>query len=138
MSILIRLIQSLPLCIALAVLAVVVYLFVSWQKSPTRAKEVLIRLFLVLTGALSALFAFACVYAAIERNMAVLEFFGAFLVVAAVALLITLVCRARFNKNHPNYSVKRTRVRTISDLEASIRRILDLLKGGPFDPRSRR
>lgn len=138
MSIAIRLIQSLPLLVALAVLAGVVYLFVSWQQSPTRAKEILVKLFTVLTSVLCVVFLLACGYAAIEGNQAVLEFFGAFLAVSAAALLITLACRARFRKNHPNYATEPVFARTVSDREKALRKIWELLKSGPFDPRNRR
>lgn len=138
MSAAIRLIQSLPLIIALAVLAGAVYLFVSWRQSPTRAKELLLKLFTVLTSVLSVFFLLACCYAAIEGNQAVLEFFGAFLGVSVAALIITLVCRTRFKKNHPNYAQEPVFARTISDREAALRKIWDLLKSGPFDPRNRR
>lgn len=138
MTILIRLIQSVPLMIALALIAAVVYFYVSWRQSPTRAKEVLIKVFLVLTSALSALFLLACGYAALEGNQAVCEFFAAFLAVSAASLLITLVCRVRFLKNHPNYAEEPVFARTIGPREAMLRKIFDLMKNGPYDPRNRR
>ncbi|MDO4502330.1 MAG: hypothetical protein Q4D06_04025 [Coriobacteriia bacterium] len=138
MTILIRLIQSLPLMLALAVLAVAVYVFVSWRQSPNRAKEILVKLFTVLTTALCVLFVLACAYAAIEGNQAVLEFFGAFLAVSAAALGITLICRARFRKNHPNYAEEPVWARTISRPEALLRKVLEALTRGPYDPRNRR
>ena len=106
MAIFARLMQSLPLIIALIVLAVVVYFVVSWLRSPERAKEVLIKLFTVLTGVLSIFFALASLYALLEGNGNVLELTGSFLAVALVALGITRVCRWRFVKNHPHYKDK--------------------------------
>jgi hypothetical protein len=103
MALVVRLLQSLPLIIFLAVLAVVVYLFVSWVKSPLRAKEILIKMFTVLTGVLSVLFALASIYAFSEGNMKVLEVTASFLIVAAVALVITRICRWRFVRHHPQY-----------------------------------
>ncbi len=108
MGILVRLIQALPLIIILAVLALVVYVFVSWAISPTKAKEVLIKLFTVLNSALSVIFGIASAYALFEGNEKVLELAGAFFIVAAVALIITLICRWRFIKNHPDYKEKTT------------------------------
>lgn len=53
MALVARLLQSVPLVIALVVLAIVVYVFVAWVKSPLRAKEILIKLFTVITIVLS-------------------------------------------------------------------------------------
>lgn len=111
MNLFVRLFRSLPLVVFLAVLAVVVYFAVSWRRSPNRAKEVLIKLFLALTGALTAFFGLASLYALLDGNASVLELTGAFAAVSVVALGITLVCRWRFLKNHPNYRYKATRTR---------------------------
>ncbi len=110
MPIIARLLQSLPLVIALVVLAVIVYFVVSWAKSPERAKEVLIHLFTVLTIVLSAFFALASLYAFFEQNGTVLEVTGWFLAVSAIALVITRICRWRFVKNHPHYKDKSSRI----------------------------
>ena len=56
MALVARLLQSVPLVIALVVLAIVVYVFVAWVKSPLRAKEILIKLFTVITIVLSVAF----------------------------------------------------------------------------------
>lgn len=136
MSALIRILQSLPLVIALGVLAIVVYLVVSWRKSPTRAKEVLIKVFLVLTTVLSLLFFLATIYAVIEANVAVAELFGAFLAVSAISLAITLICRARFHKNHPNYQYTPQRARTHSTWENTLRKLLEFLGHNTGNPRS--
>lgn len=106
MAIIARVLQSVPLMIALVVLAVVVYLFVAWVKSPLRAKEILIKLFTVLTIVLSVVFGLASLYAFAESNVKVLEITGSFLVVALVALAITRICRWRFIRNHPQYKNK--------------------------------
>ena len=106
MAIIARLLQSTPLVIALVVLAVVVYFFVAWLRSPLRAKEILIKLFTVLTIVLSVAFGLASLYAFAEYNMKVLEITGSFLVVALVALGITRFCRWRFVRNHPQYKNK--------------------------------
>ena len=50
MNVLVRMARSLPLVAVLALLAVAVYVVVSWRRSPNQAKETLIRLFTVLTG----------------------------------------------------------------------------------------
>ena len=59
MALVARLLQSVPLVIALVVLAIVVYVFVAWVKSPLRAKEILIKLFTVITIVLSVAFGLA-------------------------------------------------------------------------------
>ncbi len=136
MSALIRILQSLPLVIALGALAIIVYLVVSWRKSPTRAKEVLIKVFLILTTVLSVLFLLATIYAVIEANIAVAELFGVFFAVSAISLAITLVCRARFRKNHPNYQYTPQKARTHFAWESALRKLLEHLGRGPGAPRS--
>lgn len=108
MLLLLRLLQAWPLVVALIVLALVVYFFVSWAHSPTKAKEVLIRVFTVVTGVLSAFFVLASLYALFEHNMSIFELTASFGVVALVALVITRICRWRFVKNHPHYKDKPT------------------------------
>lgn len=127
MQLILRLIQSLPLVIALAILAVLVYAVVSWAKSPTRAKEVLIKLFTVVTGILSAAMALATLYGILEKNENAAWFFGAFLIVSLVALAITLFCRWRFVKNHPHYRFKPIFSRTMFRGESTLRTLLELL-----------
>lgn len=101
--------RSLPLVVALALLAAAVYVVVSWRRSPNRAKEVLIRLFTVLTGGLTALFSLAGLYALLDGNANVFELAAGFAVASALALAVTRLCRWRFVKNHPNYRIKPTR-----------------------------
>lgn len=102
----VRLLQCWPLIVALIVLALVVYFVVAWAYSPTKAKEVLIKLFTVLTSVLSGFFIIASLYALLENNTTVLELTASFAVITLVALAITRVCRWRFVKNHPNYKDK--------------------------------
>mgnify|MGYP003227632131 CR=1 FL=1 len=98
MGLLIRMLQSLPLVIVLVILAIVIYFVVSWMHSPTKAKEVLIRFFTVISIVISAFFLLASAYAFLESNVPVLE-------------IITRICRWRFVKNHPNYKDKSMHVR---------------------------
>ncbi len=107
--------RSVPLVIALVLLAIVAYFVLQFKYSPPRAKSILIKMFIVITGALSAFFALACLYALLEGNMAVLELFAAFLAVTAVGLVIVLVCRYRFLKHNPEY---RKRARRTSGTSA--------------------
>ncbi len=111
MGILVRMLQSLPLMIVLAVLALVIYFVVSWMKSPTRAKEILIQFFTVLSLIISGIFLLVSLYAFIEHNQTVLELTGSFFIVGLFALIITRICRWRFVKHHPHYKDKSTRVK---------------------------
>lgn len=106
MGMLVRLIQAWPLMVILGLLAVVVYFVVSWAKSPTRAKEVLIKLFTVLNAVLVVIFTLASLYAFFEHNMNVFELTASFDLIVIIALVITRICRWRFVKNHPNYKEK--------------------------------
>lgn len=102
-ALLARLSRSLPLAIALAILAVVAYFVLQFRYSPPRAKSILIRVFTWLTGVLSALFALVSLYAAFDSNKAVLELFLTFLATALIGLAVTRICHAVFVKRHPEY-----------------------------------
>ncbi len=104
----VRLFRALPLFALLAIVAGVVYVVVAWRESPTRAKEILIKVFTVLTGALTIFFVLASLYALADKNPDVLDLFLTFLIVAAAALIVTLICRVVFLKNHPSYKRKPT------------------------------
>lgn len=111
MGLLVRMLQSLPLVIALIVLAIVIYFVVSWMHSPTRAKEVLIQFFTVISLIISGFFLLASAYAFLEQNQPVLELTVPFLIVGLGALIITRICRWRFVKNHPHYKDKSMHVK---------------------------
>lgn len=98
-----RLYRIVPLLVILAIIALAIYLVVSWRSTPARAKEVLIKIFIVLNGGLSALFLLATLYALLEGNLFVAEFFVTCMATTLIVLGITFVCRSRFLKNNPNY-----------------------------------
>ena len=100
--------RSLPLLIALIVLAIVIYAVVSWRRTPTRAKEVMIKVFLVLCTAIAAFFALASIYAVVDGNEPVFELAISCAVVGVVGLIVTLICRYVFRKHHPHYVVEPT------------------------------
>lgn len=104
-----RLFRSLPLVAALLVVAALVYLVVSALRSPVRAREVLIKVLLAVTGALTAFFGLASLYAWFEGNAGALELALTFAAVSLAALAVTLLCRHRFLKHHPNYRYRATR-----------------------------
>ena len=108
MAVLARLSRTIPLLIVLAILAGVVYGVVLYKSSPNRAKEVLIKLFVWICGVLTAVFALLTVYAVAEGNVAVAELWGTFGATTLIGLGITLLCRWRFVKNHPNYKEEMT------------------------------
>ena len=100
--------RSLPLLIALAVLAVVLYCFVSWWRSPTRAKEILIKVFLVVCSAISVISLLISLYSVIDKNTPVLELALSCAFIGVLGLLITLICRHFFKKHHPHYASEPT------------------------------
>lgn len=104
-----RLSRIIPLLLVLAVVAAVIYLVTAYRTSPARGKEVLIKAFTVLNGALSAFFALGSLYAWFEGNGDVLDLTLTFLAAALVALAVTRVCNAVFLKHHPSYRVKPVR-----------------------------
>ena len=109
----VRLVRAIPLIIALAVVAGVVYLIASWRYSPARAKELLIKVFTVLNGVLCVFFGIATLYALGEGNRDVMDLTVTFLAAAAIALALTRICRAVFLKNNPAYRVKPMRARKL-------------------------
>ena len=114
MPLLARLSRIVPLIIVLALVAGVVYVVAMFLYSPTKAKEILIKLFAFLMSVLSAFFALASLYALFEGNIDVLELTASFLATTLVALggcsengaVVTLLCRRSFIKHNPNYRKK--------------------------------
>lgn len=100
--------RSLPLLITLVVFGIVLYFFVAWRKTPTRAKEVLIKVFLVVCSVVSVGFALVSIYAVADGNTPVLELALSCAFVGVVGLGITLICRRVFRKRHPNYAFEPT------------------------------
>ena len=100
--------RSLPLLIALIVLAIVIYAVVSRRRTPTRAKEVMIKVFLVLCTAIAAFFALASIYAVVDGNEPVFELAISCAVIGVIGLIVTLICRYVFRKHHPHYVVEPT------------------------------
>lgn len=98
-----RLYRVLPLLAILAIIGIIVYIFMSWRYTPARAKEAVIKIFIALNGGLSILFALATLYAWIESNAFVADFFITCLVTTLIMLGITFICRRNFLKHNPNY-----------------------------------
>ena len=106
MPLLARISRIVPLIIALAVIAGAVYVIAMLLYSPTRAKEILIKLFTFLMSLLSAFFALASVYALVDGNFDVFELTVSFLATTLIGLAVTLLCRRSFIKHNPNYRKK--------------------------------
>lgn len=100
-----RLSRIVPLLIVLAVIAAIVYLVATYRYSPSRAKEILIKMFTVLTGVLSGFFLLVCAYAWLEHNEAVFDLAFSFLLTTLVGLVVTRICRAVFLRHHPAYRI---------------------------------
>lgn len=106
-----RLSRIIPLLVVLAVLSGIIYLVVAWRSSPNHAKEVLIKVFTVLTGSLAVFFALVSLYALSEGNVAVLDLAGSFCISALICLGVVRICRAIFVKNHPGWGQKPMKAR---------------------------
>lgn len=98
-----RLYRILPLLIILAILAVVIYLIVSWRHTPARAKEVLITVFTWIDWVSFGLFGLATAYAILEGNAFVADFFLTCAVTMLVIQVIVILAKRSFLKHHPNY-----------------------------------
>ena len=101
-----RLSRIVPLLILLAVVAGIVYLVATYRYSPSRAKEILIKMFTCITGVLSAFFLLVTLYALLERNEALLDLSASFLATTVIGLAVTRICNAVFLKHHPDYRHK--------------------------------
>ena len=111
----IRLYRILPLLVLLAVIAVVVYLIMSFRYSSDKAKAVLIKVFTWLCAILSIAFALVTVYALFEQNVPVIELTGSCLAVTVIGLVITRICNAVFRKNHPHYGEQVTQATFVNE-----------------------
>lgn len=129
----VRIVRMIPLLVVLALLAAVVYLYVSYRQSPLRAKEVLIKMFLWVTGVLTAFFGLATLYAVFESNTPVFDLAFSFMLAAILGLVITLFCRWRFLKHHPLYKFKATDAKTMPREPAwlaALKKILQMYTSG--------
>lgn len=99
----IRLYRILPLLIVLAVIALAIYLIMTFRYSSDRAKAMLIKAFFWIFAVLSIVFAVITIFALLDHNIAVTELFGSCLAVCLIGFVVVLICRAVFRKNHPRY-----------------------------------
>lgn len=109
-----RFTRMVPLFVILGILALIIYVVVSYQKSPNRAKEVLISLFTGITGGISVFFALASLYAWFENNADIFDLFFSFFIAALLVFGLVQVCRMVFYKNHPSYRYKASQARVNS------------------------
>lgn len=98
-----RLYRVLPLIVIFAIIAVAVFVFMSWRYTTARAKEALIQVFTILGIVSSAFFLLATLYALLEGNSFVTDFFLTCLIFTLIVLGIALLCHWRFLKKNPNY-----------------------------------
>lgn len=120
--------RSIPLMIALAVIGIVVYFVVSWRRSPAIAKEILIRVFLILCSIISVSFLVISIYSLADHNDAVFELALSCLVVGIVGLVITLICRWRFKKNNPHYKDPvNAKAKPINNKPDTLKSVIDIL-----------
>ncbi|WP_241157243.1 guanylate cyclase [Adlercreutzia sp. ZJ242] len=107
-----RLSRMVPLLLAMAVIAAVIYLVVTYRHSPARAKEVLITTFTWLCGAITVFFGLASLYALFENNSGVLDLAASCVAVGVVGLLVTRWCNHVFLKHNPHYKKKSQKATT--------------------------
>ena len=117
-----RLSRIVPLLIVLAVVALVVYLVATYRYSPNRAKEILIKMFTAITGAISAFFGLASLYAWFEHNEPVFDLAFSFLLTGLVGLAVTRICRAAFLRHNPAYRVKPMKAKRLGGLSERFKR----------------
>jgi len=108
MGLLARLSRIVPLLLIMAVVAIVIYLVVTYRHSPTRAK-----VFTWLNVVIIAFFGLASLYALFESHAGVLDLALSFAIVGLVCLGITRWCNHVFLKHNPHYRDKRQAARVI-------------------------
>lgn len=109
-----RLTRLLPIFAVVIIAAVLAYFIISWLSSANRAKEVLIKAFLVLCSVFSGFFVLAMLYAVLEQNWVAVEFAFTFLVPGLVGLAITLICRSVFLRHNPEFAIGPVRATVIN------------------------
>lgn len=139
----IRLYRILPLLVLLAVVAVVVYLIMSFRYSSERAKATLITVFTWLCGILSVFLAIVTLYALLEQNQPVIELAGSCLAVTVIGLIITRICNRIFRKNHPRYGEDVAKATIVNEsistrFAEAFRRAFGEALRDTFDPRRKR
>lgn len=112
LGLLARATRIVPFLLILAVAAAVIYLVVTYRHSPARAKEVLVRVFTWLCGAITVFFGVVSLYALFEGNGAVLDLAASFMVVGLIGLGVTRWCNHVFLKKNPHYKEKSQRATT--------------------------
>ncbi len=139
----IRLYRILPLLVLLAVVAVVVYLIMSFRYSSERAKATLITVFTWLCGILSVFLAIVTLYALLEQNQPVIELAGSCLAVTVIGLIVTRICNHIFRKNHPRYGEDVAKATIVNEsistrFAEAFRRAFGEALRDTFDPRRKR
>ena len=139
----IRLYRILPLVVLLAVVAVVVYLIMSFRYSSERAKATLITVFTWLCGILSVFLAIVTLYALLEQNQPVIELAGSCLAVTVIGLIVTRICNHIFRKNHPRYGEDVAKATIVNEsistrFAEAFRRAFGEALRDTFDPRRKR
>ncbi len=108
-----RLSRAIPFIIILAVIALVIYLIVSALRSPSRAKEILIKIFTWLSIIIIIVCLLIALYALLDHNQTVIELALLFALVGLIALVITRLCNYVFLKHHPHYKDTAQKARVI-------------------------
>lgn len=113
MGLLARLTRVVPLLLVMAVVAIVIYLVVTYRHSPTRAKEVLIKVFTWFNVVVIVFFGLVSLYALFESYKGVLDLAVSFAVVGLIGLGVTRWCNHVFLKHNPHYRNKRQSAQVI-------------------------
>lgn len=108
MAFLARLSRLIPLILIMGAVAVLLYYIVSYRRSQTQAKLLLIKISTVFNGVMSGIFALISLYALGERNIPVFEIFFSCFLLFFIVLAITRVYNAVFLHKHPIYKKKKS------------------------------
>lgn len=98
-----RLIVLVPLILFLLLAGLIIYLVAQAKYSPNRAKAIVIKVSLIVNLIIMCFFLFWAIYSLIDKNIVTLEFALSLAAIPAIAIVITLICRAVFLKHHPKF-----------------------------------
>lgn len=113
MGLVARLSRIVPLLLVMALVAAVIYIVVSYRRSPTRAKEILVKIFTWFCSIVAVFFGLVSLYALFESNTGVLDLAVSFAVVGLIGLGIARWCNHVLVKHNPHYGDKPQQAKVI-------------------------
>lgn len=103
--------RMLPVVVVLILIAVGLYYLLTKRKTENLAKEILIRIGIWFNLIVGGIFLLLTLYALLDKNLWIVEFFGSIIVVNLVFLAIALIAKHNFLKHRPHYQWKKIKLK---------------------------